>query len=113
MIFWISNTVGRFIWMFIPGTITKRLQFAMGFLVLTTLTSFLLQSAGLYQTLCIIAPITSGFIMANLYVFFVSLPEEYGFHVDAQNAANFSLGVTFGEGILITAIGYGMEFYGP
>lgn len=85
----------------------------MGFLVLTTLTSFLLQSAGLYQTLCIIAPITSGFIMANLYVFFVSLPEEYGFHVDAQNAANFSLGVTFGEGILITAIGYGMEFYGP
>lgn len=99
--------------MFIPGTITKRLQFAMGFLVLTTLTSFLLQSAGLYQTLCIIAPITSGFIMANLYVFFVSLPEEYGFHVDAQNAANFSLGVTFGEGILITAIGYGMEFYGP
>lgn len=51
--------------------------------------------------------------MANLYVFYVSLPEEYGFHVDAQNAANFSLGVTFGEGILITAIGYGMELYGP
>jgi hypothetical protein len=65
-----------------------------------------------YQLVCIFVPIGTGIFIAGVYGFGIALPVDNGFVTSPQDNANFILGNSFGEGLLIMPLGYSMYLFG-
>lgn len=71
------------------------------------------QYCGWYKLVCIFAPLTTGIFIAGVYGFCMALPVDNGFITTPQDNANFILGNSFGEGLLIMPLGYSMHIFDP
>lgn len=74
--------------------------------------AIIFQYAGWYQLVCMFVPITMGIVTAGVYGLCVALPVENGFSSCPQDSANFVLGNSIGEGLLIMPLGKSMHIFG-
>lgn len=111
-LFWMVNCISRLVWMWVPISITKQIRISLMLSICSTLLCLVFQILGNYSLVCVFAPISAGFILANMFSLCMSLPHDNGIESTPENTANFILGTTFGEGIFVTSIGYGMEYLG-
>lgn len=70
------------------------------------------QLAGWFQLVCIFVPISMGIVTAGVYCLCVAWPVDNGFVNNPQDSANFVLGNSIGEGLLIMPLGYSMQVFG-
>lgn len=113
MLFWIPNCLGRLLWMYVPGKIEQRLGLALKTVLIVMVFTVFFQYCGWYKLVCIFAPLTTGIFIAGVYGFCMALPVDNGFITTPQDNANFILGNSFGEGLLIMPLGYSMHIFDP
>jgi len=66
----------------------------------------------MYWGICTFGSCIIGIFTSSIYSFCIALPADNGFKPSTSNTANFVLANSFGEGFLITPIGYGMSIFG-
>jgi hypothetical protein len=111
-LFWLTNCICTFVWMYVPGTVNERMGMGLRLAFIAMIVTVFFQYLGLYRFVCIFAPISSGILISGIFGFGISLPVANGFLSSPQNNANFILSNAFGEGLLIMPMGYSMIFFG-
>lgn len=74
--------------------------------------AFVFQTAGWFQLVCIFVPISMGIVTAGVYCLCIAWPVDNGFVSNPQDSANFVLGNSIGEGLLLMPLGYSMQIFG-
>ena len=74
-IFWITNTIARLVLLYMPGSVSERLNFLLRSLVISTFIVVILQFMGFYYLVSYAGIISSGAILSAMYALFYSLAQ--------------------------------------
>ena len=109
-IFWVSMTVMRFAYAYLPGTSSQKMKRSQEMIVATSLGLLLLIYAGWIRFACLAGCILFGVAMAPMYALVYSLPSEFGFRLAESQTSTIVVCSEFAEGTLTSPTGKLMEW---
>ena len=114
-IFWISITMFRFIFLFLPGKPSQKSAWMYAGSIFMAVSSLVVLhayplhgSAGL-----IYSSVGFGIFFSIVFPLLLSTPKEYEINLEPSDNSNFMIAASLGEGTIAVMTGYCMNFFGP
>jgi hypothetical protein len=112
LLYWGPDCLVKLIWIYLPGSIEKKLGISLNLVLVMSIAALFLQSAGMLEAVCYFVPIAVGMCISGVYGFCLSLVINNGFAFSHEDNGHFLLLYIIGEGLLIMPMGYAMGLFG-
>jgi hypothetical protein len=112
-VFWVSNTLFRFILLYVTFRVSLRLKILLAGMIGGCVVNLVAVMAGHAWFSAFVGSFLNGMFLASMFALFLELPSEFGYRLSKQNTANFMMCASMGEGVLSMPIGYAMGLFGP